>query len=159
MRLWHKDLIPILPRQQLLSQWRECCCIAKNIAEKGTPNHLLVNKVLDYSYLHFLKYGYKVINEMTRRGYAVSSSSLQNFESNVLQSTSKFKEPNDFVDMNTLYKEWHNFRYLAQCYYNLQEKFDNEGISQKEWKPIEKYFRNSVKKFSRKLFTFRTKVI
>lgn len=25
MRLWHKDLIPYLPRQQLLGQWRECC--------------------------------------------------------------------------------------------------------------------------------------
>ena len=39
MRLWHKDLIDVLPRQQLISQWREICCIAKNIAEKGTPNH------------------------------------------------------------------------------------------------------------------------
>lgn len=48
MRLWHIDLIPYLPRLQLISQWRECCCIAKNIADKGTPNHLLVNKVLDY---------------------------------------------------------------------------------------------------------------
>ena len=37
MRLWHKDLIYVLPRQQLLGQWRECCLIAKNIAEKGTP--------------------------------------------------------------------------------------------------------------------------
>ena len=41
MRLWHKDLIPYLPKQQLISQWRECCCIAKNIADNGTPNHLL----------------------------------------------------------------------------------------------------------------------
>ena len=48
MRLWHKDLIPVLPRQQLLSQWRECCCIARNIVENGTPNHILVNKILDY---------------------------------------------------------------------------------------------------------------
>jgi uncharacterized protein (TIGR02328 family) len=34
MRLWHKDLISVLPRQQLLGQWRECCLIARNIAEK-----------------------------------------------------------------------------------------------------------------------------
>ena len=39
MRLWHKDLISVLPRQQLLGQWRECCLIARNIAEKNTPNH------------------------------------------------------------------------------------------------------------------------
>lgn len=43
MRLWHKELIPYLPRQQLIAQWRECCAIASNLASKGTPNHLLVN--------------------------------------------------------------------------------------------------------------------
>ena len=48
MRLWHKDLITVLPRQQLMAQWRECCCIIKNITEKGTPNHLLVNKIMNY---------------------------------------------------------------------------------------------------------------
>ena len=48
MRLWHKDLISCLPRLQLIGQWRECCLIAKNIAEKGTPNHLLVNKIISY---------------------------------------------------------------------------------------------------------------
>ena len=36
MRLWHKDLIPLLPRQQLVGQWRECCLIAKQIAAKET---------------------------------------------------------------------------------------------------------------------------
>ena len=30
MRLWHKDLLPFLPRQQLLSQLRECVAIAKD---------------------------------------------------------------------------------------------------------------------------------
>lgn len=34
MRLWHKDLIPYLPRQQLIAQWRECCAIAGSIAKK-----------------------------------------------------------------------------------------------------------------------------
>lgn len=28
MRLWHKDLIPALPRKQLLGQWRELCAIS-----------------------------------------------------------------------------------------------------------------------------------
>jgi len=45
LRLWSYQLLPYLPRQQLLSQWRECCCIAKSITEKGTPNHILVNKI------------------------------------------------------------------------------------------------------------------
>lgn len=28
MRLWHIDLIPVLPREQLVAQWRECSAIA-----------------------------------------------------------------------------------------------------------------------------------
>ena len=27
MRLWHEQLIPILPKNQLLGQHRECCAI------------------------------------------------------------------------------------------------------------------------------------
>ena len=38
MRLWHRDLIHYLPRQQLIAQWRECYAIASNIANKGTIN-------------------------------------------------------------------------------------------------------------------------
>jgi hypothetical protein len=38
------------------SECTKCCCIAKNIANKGTPNHLLVNKVLEYHYNNFNHY-------------------------------------------------------------------------------------------------------
>ena len=69
MRLWHKDLIPVLPDKQLLGQWRECCAIAKNIATKGTPNHLLVNKIMDYPIGHFYIYGVLVYTEMKARGF------------------------------------------------------------------------------------------
>lgn len=66
MRLWHIDLLEVLPRQQLLSQWRECCCIARNISVNGTPNHLLVNKILDYDLSDFYSYSILVSNEMLR---------------------------------------------------------------------------------------------
>ena len=46
MRLWHKDLISVLPREQLVAQWRELSAIAGNIQIKNTPNHILVNKVI-----------------------------------------------------------------------------------------------------------------
>lgn len=35
MRLWHKDLIHYLPRQQLIAQWRECCAIAVGFLKKN----------------------------------------------------------------------------------------------------------------------------
>ena len=69
MRLWHKDLISVLPRQQLLGQWRECCLIAKNIAEKGTPNHILVNKIMDYPIDYFIYYSEMIVTEMFKRKY------------------------------------------------------------------------------------------
>lgn len=71
MRLWHKDLISVLPRQQLLGQWRECCAIAKNIYTKGSPNHILVNKIMEYHIDNFILYSYKVYSEMFNRNYNV----------------------------------------------------------------------------------------
>lgn len=35
MRLWHQDIIELLPRQQLLGQHRECCALRGNGC---TPN-------------------------------------------------------------------------------------------------------------------------
>jgi uncharacterized protein (TIGR02328 family) len=69
LRLWHKDLVEFLPQLQLISQWRECCCIAKNIAEKGTPNHILVNRVMDYPMEHFYRYCGRVFAFMVDKGY------------------------------------------------------------------------------------------
>ena len=46
MRLWHFALIPYLPKQMLVSQWRECIAI-KRQWEKGTLKHRLVSYVMD----------------------------------------------------------------------------------------------------------------
>lgn len=127
MRLWHYQLVPYLPRQQLLSQWRECVCIAKSIYDKGTLNHILVNKIMDYPISEFNDYCNIVLSEMFRRGYKVSDSSVN-----------KLKEYIGFYIINTRqylypYQNWHNLRYLEQCYYNLQEKYDCGGLTEDEW--------------------------
>ena len=54
MRVWHTDLIKVLPREQLVAQWRELSSIAGAIQKNGTPNHILVNFVLEYNYDHFI---------------------------------------------------------------------------------------------------------
>ena len=127
MRLWHKDLIPVLPKQQLLGQWRECCCIARNIAVNGTPNHLLVNKVMDYPAGHLYLYGAEVVGEMRKRGYNAD-----------FYKFNRYFEPFPHISgHNELFKHWHDDRYLLQCYYNLQEKYDCGGITEDEWKVIE----------------------
>ena len=128
MRLWHKDLIRLLPRQQLLGQWRECCLIAKNIAEKGTPNHLLVNKIMDYPAGHFWKYGYLVMCEMDKRGFKCD---FEKFEQWI-------DKPYALItpEVQDLFPDWHDERYLRQCIFNLEEKAMCGGISQDEWAPI-----------------------
>lgn len=126
MRLWHKDLIHVLPRQQLIAQWRECCCIARNISVNGTPNHLLVNKVLNYPINHFYTYAMLVALEMQNRNYSVDR-----------QRFKKWFDDINMIDYENIFDGWHNERYWLQCYYNLQEKYDCGGISEEEWKGIE----------------------
>lgn len=139
MRLWHKDLIPYLPRQQLIAQWRECCAIASNIAKKGFPNHILVNKMMKYNVQFFINYSYIVIEEIKKRGFKINKKSHENFLKNIKQIIPRWPTPyQDFG--KELYYDWHNERYLKQCIYNLQEKYDCGGISESEWKVIAIHF-------------------
>ena len=130
MRLWHKDLIGVLPRNQLLGQWRECCLIAKLISENGTPNHLLVNKIMDYPISDFVHFSQLVYREMISRNYKADwSNFIKYFQLYIGVPFWTFKD---------LFKEWNNDRYLTQCYYNLQEKYDCGGITEQEWEKINK---------------------
>ena len=129
MRLWHKDLIKVLPRQQLLGQWRECCLIAKEIKEKGTPNHLLVNRIMEYPMEDFYTYGYAVFQEMYARGYKADLGKFNKYFS--------FSDLDENNVRGDYFKDWHNVRYLKQCYFNLQEKYDCGGITKDEWILIE----------------------
>lgn len=129
MRLWHKNLIKYLPRQQLLGQWRECCCIAKNIAEKGTPNHILVNQIMDYPIEHFNTYAWEIYKEMEWRGYRCDWIKFE-----------KWRLNNCIMDITNTFSGWHNDRYLNQCLCNLQEKYDCGGVTDKEWLVIANKF-------------------
>ena len=137
MRLWHKDLINVLPRQQLCGQWRECCLIAKNIAEKGTPNHILVNKIIDYPIDHFMYYVGSIYTEMLTRGYNCTWSTFEKYKLNTVDGCIR-------CDHEHLFKDWHNNNYLTQCYYNLQEKHDRGGITDEEWKLIDNKYRELI---------------
>lgn len=141
MRLWHKDLIPVLPRQQLLGQWRECCAIMANIAKKGTPNHVLVNKIIEYPCTHLYVYAIYVCDTMYDRGCRCDFSK---FEKSFL---SVFGDYNPFlISVHDLFPGWMNDRYLTQNYYNLQEKYDCGAITDEEWARIEKRYRELIGK-------------
>lgn len=132
MRLWHKDLISVLPRQQLLSQWRECCGIARDIKVKGTPNHLLVNRVLDFPVDNFVQYTEMIINEFAKREYHINEKALTNFRVNIENGKYNFNNNRKC----SLFIDWHNDIYLRECLYNLEEKYICGGIPDEEWQRI-----------------------
>ena len=135
MRLWHYELIPVLPNQMLVSQWRECIAI-KRQWEKGTLKHRLVSYVMNYNKAYFCNYVTLVANEMNKRKIK--------FKEIYLDELFEFS-----ANLNTLipamYPE-HNDRYLKQCFYNLEEKFDRGIISKEEWEKVQlKYLMEKFK--------------
>ena len=69
MRLWHEKIIPLLSRNQLLGQHRECCAFRGNGLEK---KYKTVDYVFLYSPYHLFVYHSLVMDEMVKRGFKVS---------------------------------------------------------------------------------------
>jgi uncharacterized protein (TIGR02328 family) len=62
MRLWHIDLIPYLPKSQLLAQWREL-----NSIFKKQDKHILFNYIYNYDKRYLLNYSQSVMREMLNK--------------------------------------------------------------------------------------------
>ena len=135
MRLWHKDLIDVLPNKMLLSQWRELSAIVGSINKNGTPNHRLVNIVLNYDKTHFYTYSKIVYDEMISRGMKPKNIVMEKIKCYCV-------EENTISD--NLFEGWHNLKYLKQCYYNLEEKHDRGIVDDIEWNKIESKLKESI---------------
>ena len=131
MRLWSKSLVPLLPDEQLRGQWRECCAIASNLANDGTPNHLLVNRILEYPIDHFYTYCVMVRDELCRRRVNVHEETWDNLINNLKIFCGH--DTFSIIDKNMLFENWMNKSYLIQCITNLREKYDCNGIELKDW--------------------------
>lgn len=134
MRLWHVSLINVLPREQLVAQWRECSSIAGAIQKNGTPNHVLVNFVLDYDFDHFISYTYYIRQEMTRRGYRTMNS--------VWNKITLLKPNWKLLPLEEVYKYKMSDFYLTVCYYNLLEKHECGMFN--DFDEIEKLYRKVI---------------
>ena len=136
MRIWHSKLVPVLPRPQLVAAWRELSSIAGAIQKNGTPNHILVNFVLNYDYDDFINYAKYVREEMTRRGYRTMNSVWEKIVGLKLTWQEK--------PIEEVYKEKMNSEYLTICYWNLREKFRCGGISANEFMKIEEVYKENM---------------
>ena len=125
MRLWHEELIPYLPRQQLLGQHRECCALRG--AGWGKP-HSTVNYVFEHPKEWLFCYHIKVMAEMLNRGYHPSLEWLDmRYQGKRLPYIEYAKEnfPN-ILELHIklegqVYPE-HNEEYLEECIANLRSK-------------------------------------
>ena len=110
MRLWHYELIPYLPKSQLIAQWREL-----NSIFKKEDKHILINYIYSHDKECLRTYAWAVIDEMNARGYKINS----------MVNMARYFGEKTFLecDETMVYPE-HNDRYLRQCFCNLQEKYD-----------------------------------
>lgn len=129
MRLWHKALIPYLPKQQLLGQWREL-----NSIYKRQNKHILINFVYKYDKVALYVYSVLVIDEMEKRHYKINLDNFFEYFKDIDKNTT--------FNFDEIYRYKMDDRYLTQCLYNLQEKYDCGGISQQEWDVVKQKFKN-----------------
>ena len=116
MRLWHEQIIHLLPKNQLLGQHRECCALRGNGWNK---KHKTVNYVFTYSPYNLFVYHSKIMDEMEKRGYRVSIEWRdKNYRGQKAESYSNLEETSIFTP---IYKE-HNNEYLIECIENLAGK-------------------------------------
>jgi hypothetical protein len=82
-----------------------------------------VNKIIDYPIEHFHYYAGMICDEMEHRGYKCDYSKFDWY----------IHLNENHCTYDKLFKDWHNDRYLSQCFYNLQEKYDCGGINETEY--------------------------
>lgn len=116
MRLWHEDLIPKLPVQQLLGQHRECCALrGKGWGKK----HAIVDYVFLHSPYKLYQYHLLVMQEMQSRGYKPSAEWR---DPNYRGKVSPAHEAIEEVPLTVPIYPEHNDEYMSECIENLKGK-------------------------------------
>ncbi len=117
MRLWHEQLIPLLPRAQLLGQHRECCALRGG--GWGKP-HATVNYVFIHPFEYLVQYHGLIIAEMKQRGYNVSPEWTDETYRGK-QTPRAQTDASRYATSSPIYPE-HDDAYLSECLDNLRTK-------------------------------------
>lgn len=133
MRLWHIDLIPYLPKSQLLAQWREL-----NSIFKKQDKHILINYIYKYDDKYLFDYACMVLKEFRARGFQIKNTiNFYNYFYDFGYSAS--------IPLKDKYEykfDEHNFAYLTICYYNLGEKYlrGQKDFTDDVWERLDKFY-------------------
>jgi uncharacterized protein (TIGR02328 family) len=133
MRLWHYELLPYLPELQFKGQLRELVLIMRQWRDKGKTNHLLINKVMEYSPKELYYYFSLYEGECFKR----YKKTLDRYEKEFIDFSYNHK-PSSYN--SECFEGWHNKEYLRVCMANLYEKhFFGVGksrITDAEWETL-----------------------
>lgn len=130
MRIWSWQLLPYLPDPQFKGQLRELVAIMHDWRDKGTTNHLLINKVMEYPKTDLASYAWFYFHEYSKR--------YGKFKDAITKEFVEFAEGGKFNAYP--FEDWHNEEYLRVCMANLYEKhFFGVGksrITDEEWQRL-----------------------
>ncbi|WP_277585118.1 pyrimidine dimer DNA glycosylase/endonuclease V [Psychrobacillus antarcticus] len=108
MRLWHQNLLNVLPKSQLLAQWREL-----NSIFAKEDRHILINYIYDYSKDDLFAYTQLVLHEMRARYINIRT----------IDKMDRYFAEGPFEEVTHPFVHHHNEEYLEICYFNLKEKY------------------------------------
>ena len=130
MRIWDYRLLPYLPDAQFKGQLRELVAIMRDWRDKGTTNHLLINRVMEYQKQDLGGY-YLIYRQEYQKRYGKDVSPLVNLE---------FYDFCEGWSRTTPFKGWHNHEYIRVCMANLYEKYHfgigKSRITDEEWQTL-----------------------
>jgi len=140
-RLFHKALIPVLPDDYLIYQLYDCVNIAEALQATGSTGSAITQKILTYVIDEFYTYFLLVRDEAIRRRLAVD---IDEIEQDFMFALTDYTQRNTFtvVDYRLLYIHWMSTRYLQQNLLLLEELYDNDVISLKDWFKVVNEVRN-----------------
>ena len=118
-KMWHKDLIDVLPYNALTRQWEDVCMISRMIERESSAP--IMKKIKEYPIEHFETYLFEVFYEMHR----------WDFECSREQVAKTFRDFKPKVRHDMLYDGWFNRKYLTENFFDItktvpmfQEEYD-----------------------------------
>lgn len=131
MRLWHVELLPYLPKGQLVAQWREL-----NSIFVKEDKHILINYIYNYPKDDLYTYTKRVINEMFKRGYTIRS----------YEKMEHYFKDLELSIVPHPYIYHHDDEYLEICFFNLKEKFmrGQKDYDKQQYDDLFQYVKNKL---------------
>ena len=143
-KIWHKDLVPVLPTRILFILYQNLAnyCLNPIVPKSVNPYKW---KMGLFNKSHFFNYCCEVYNEITKREMDETTKWCIDEYSEVIRQfvSDEEKQIGSSITHKELFGSWHDERYLIQCYYTLQEMFDLELISYDEYSKLEEVFNGS----------------